>query len=116
MEIPFNDQPPSTKFKEDLKRYQARRLETWCNNTVLTKRKIVGTDGKTRVVQVRTVELEDTASRLQRDRSRDTERTARLQRRRRKSFAEIDKELAEPSRKFFKPHFILWNQGQRAYC
>ena len=61
MEIPFNDQPPSPKFKEDLKRYQAKRLETWCNNTVLTKRKIVGTDGKTRVVQVRTVELEDTA-------------------------------------------------------
>ena len=46
---------PSPEFTEDLQRYQAKRQETWYNSTEPSKRRVVGTDGETRLVDVRTL-------------------------------------------------------------
>jgi len=59
METPFDDHSPSPKFIEDLKRYQAKRLETWHNSTILIRRLIVHPNGKPRVIYVRTLKPEE---------------------------------------------------------
>ena len=46
---------PSPKFTEDLLQYKAKRQETWYGNSDPSKRRIVGTDGEPRTIDVRTL-------------------------------------------------------------
>jgi len=55
---------PSPKFTEDLLRYKAKRQETWYGNTDPSKRRIVGTDGEPRTIDVRTLRWRPSSGRV----------------------------------------------------